>query len=131
MDSNGIRIFVVDDERVISQTLAIILKANGFEVEAFYLPAAALDAAEIARPDLLLSDVAMPGMTGFELAFALKTRHPCCKILLFSGHASFECPLPLDQQPETPFTILSKPLHPSILLAAIRTLTADSGHFPC
>jgi YesN/AraC family two-component response regulator len=44
-------------------------------------------AARIEAPDLILSDVMMPGLSGIELAIAIQRECPECKILLFSGHA--------------------------------------------
>jgi len=61
MDGNRLRVFVVDDERVISHTLATILRLNGLAAESFHLARAALDAAISTPPDLLVSDVLMPG----------------------------------------------------------------------
>ena len=80
-------VFVVDDEVVIAKTLAIILRNEGFDAIAFHSPEQALERAKETAPDLLISDVAMPGMTGIELAIQMKSRFPQCKILLFSGQS--------------------------------------------
>jgi DNA-binding NtrC family response regulator len=81
------RIFVVDDEYVIASTLAVILNRNGFSARPFTRPLEALAAALSDVPDLLISDVAMPGLSGIDLAIQMRAQHPDCKILLFSGHA--------------------------------------------
>jgi YesN/AraC family two-component response regulator len=39
-------------------------------------------------PDLIISDVMMPGMNGVDMAVLIRERHPACKVLLFSGQAS-------------------------------------------
>src|SRR3984885_2350010 len=54
-------IFVVDDEPVIASSLAAILQMNGFSARFFTCPLEALTAARSIAPDLLISDVAMPG----------------------------------------------------------------------
>ena len=61
-------VFVVDDEVVIAQTLAMILERNGYSVRFFTDPLEALTNVEIDRPDLLISDVVMPQLSGIDLA---------------------------------------------------------------
>ena len=79
------RIFVVDDEPVIASTLAAILQIHGFSATFFTSPLEALAAARAKSPDLLISDVEMPDLSGIELAIKMKAQYPKCKILLFSG----------------------------------------------
>src|ERR1700728_1755951 len=81
-------ILIVDDERVIADTLAIILSRSGFATFTAYNGSSALELAEIVQPRLLISDVVMPGMTGVELAITLGELVPDCKVLLFSGQAA-------------------------------------------
>jgi CheY-like chemotaxis protein len=108
---------VVDDERVIADTLSIILAKNGFTTMTAYNAAQALELASAAAPDLLLSDVMMdPGMDGTELAMKLVERCPNCKVLLFSGHSATRDLLENSRSAGHNFTLLSKPLHPADLL---------------
>jgi CheY-like chemotaxis protein len=116
----GKRVFVVDDEKVISSTLAIILNQSGFEAEAFSSPIDALDAVSKNPPNLLLSDVMMPEMTGVELAIAIRNKCPDCKVLLFSGQASTADLLETARSQGHDFALLHKPVHPVDLLQAIR-----------
>ena len=64
------RILVVDDDRAMGQVLAHNLRFEGFEVKWVTDGAAALADARDFQPDLVLLDVALPGMTGFDLARA-------------------------------------------------------------
>jgi len=113
-------VLVVDDERVIADTLSIILTRNGFSVLTAYDGESALELAAVAAPDLLLSDVMMgPGMDGTELAIALVGTCPKCKVLLFSGHAATRDLLDKARDAGHNFTLLNKPLHPADLLARI------------
>jgi len=82
--SPGSRIFVVDDEPVIASSLAAILRMNGFSARFFTSPLEALAAARSESPDLVISDVAMPGISGIELAIQMRAPYPNCKILLVS-----------------------------------------------
>jgi CheY-like chemotaxis protein len=110
-------VLVVDDERVIADTLSIILAKNGFATMTAYNAAQALELASAAAPDLLLSDVMMdPGMDGAELAMKLVERCPRCKVLLFSGHSATRDLLEDSRSAGHNFTLLSKPLHPADLL---------------
>ncbi len=114
--------YVVDDEPVIASTLAAILNASGFQATAFTSAEAAIKAAESEGPSLLISDVVMPGMNGVDLAIHLKSLCPKCKVLLFSGQAATSDLLESASKSGHEFELLSKPIHPKDLLAAIRKL---------
>src|ERR1700760_4909339 len=81
-------VLVVDDERIIADTLSIILSRSGFSTMTAYEGDTALKLAMANPPQLLISDVMMPGITGVELAIALTAAIPNCKVLLFSGQAA-------------------------------------------
>jgi CheY-like chemotaxis protein len=66
------RVFVVDDEHVIASTLAAILTLHGYSATSFTSPQEALAAARSSAPDLLISDVLMPGFSGVDLAIQIK-----------------------------------------------------------
>lgn len=114
------RIFVVDDEPVIAETLALILKRNGYSAEAFVNPLEALDATLVNAPDLLISDVMMPQLSGVDLAIRVKKHCPDCNILLFSGQAGTADLLSPARELGHHFHLLAKPIHPSDLLQRIR-----------
>ncbi|WP_353063175.1 response regulator [Tunturibacter psychrotolerans] len=113
-------VFVVDDEAVIAQTLAVILNQAGFQATAFDRPEKAIAARAELAPDLLISDVMMPGMTGVELAIHFREAQPDCKILLFSGQAATADLLREAREQGYDFDLLSKPVHPADLLAKLR-----------
>lgn len=125
-DSNAPRVFVVDDEVVISTTLAMILRAEGFDARAFHEPMEALRSAFAMPPDLLISDVVMPQMSGIELAIQLRSQCPGCKVLLFSGQSGTSDLLRAARASGHDFEILTKPVHPTDLLAKVHNfLNAD------
>lgn len=118
----GLKVFVVDDESVIAVTLAIILNQSGFQAESFTNPVHALEQARTTKPDLVISDVMMPEMTGIDLAVAIKNEYPECKILLFSGQAETADLLKAAREQGNDFHLLTKPVHPADLLQSIRAL---------
>ncbi len=105
-------VLVVDDERVIADTLTTILSRSGFDAITAYDGETALTLASTTPPDLLISDVVMPGMTGVDLAIALTHAIPTCKILLFSGQAATVDLLKKARESGHNFTTLAQPVHP-------------------
>jgi DNA-binding NtrC family response regulator len=117
------RIFVVDDEHVIASSLAAILQLNDFSARFFTCPLAALDAARSESPDLVISDVAMPGISGIDLAIQMRAQYPNCKILLFSGQAGTSDLLEGARARGYDFRLLQKPVHPTDFLFEIGQLS--------
>ena len=112
-------ILIVDDEKVIADTLSTILSYDGFLTMTAYDGIRALELASIVPPDLLISDVKMPGMTGIELAITMTQSIPECKILLFSGQASTVDLLEDARNAGYDFNTLTKPVHPTDMLRRI------------
>ena len=112
-------VLIVDDERVIADTLSVILTKSGFAVMTAYDGETALEFARLIPPELLITDVAMPGMNGIELAITVVQSIPDCKVLLFSGQASSIDLLDEARHAGHCFTLLSKPVHPTDLLMRI------------
>jgi DNA-binding response OmpR family regulator len=79
----------------------------------------ALETALLNPPEMLITDVVLPGMTGIELAISVRRIFPDCKIILFSGQASTADLLANARADGHHFTLLNKPLHPQDLLARV------------
>jgi CheY-like chemotaxis protein len=118
---NKPRVLVVDDEQVIADTLAKILELNGYDASAVYTGTAAVESARSLRPDLIISDVIMPDLNGIEAAVSIRSFLPSCKILLFSGQAATADLLEDARAHGHEFEILAKPVHPSDLLAKLKS----------
>jgi DNA-binding response OmpR family regulator len=114
------KVLVADDERVIADTLAIILNQSGFEATAVYSGEKAVETAKVLRPDMLISDVIMTDLNGIDAAIKIRTLLPECKILLFSGQAATADLLDRARVQGHEFEILAKPVHPQDLLARLR-----------
>ena len=122
MANHKTKIIVADDEQVIANSLAAILKQAGFDARAVYSGEMAVEMARDFQPDKLISDVFMSGITGIEAAVQVRIMLPSCQILLFSGQAQT-----MDLT-EGEFDVLSKPIDPADLLARLRTRTDINMH---
>ncbi len=114
------KILIADDEAVIADTLALILNQSGFVAAAVPNGQAAVRLAADWSPDILLTDLVMPRLNGFEAAKRICARHPRCRVFLLSAQ------LPARELLEDPcaefygFQFLAKPIHPSLLLGRLR-----------
>jgi PAS domain S-box-containing protein len=115
------RVLVVDDEPTVRQTLADLLRAAGHTVIEAESGAAGLGALESSPVDLVLSDLGMPEMTGWDVARAIKATTPATPVILLTGWG--------DQLVgetggrEAVDRVLGKPVRLKDLLAAIAELT--------
>jgi DNA-binding response OmpR family regulator len=113
---------VVDDESAIADTVTEILVRSGYAATAAYEANDALETALINPPELLITDVVLPGMSGIELAITIKRIFPDCKILLFSGQAATADLMANARSAGHHFTLLSKPVHPRDLLMRVAAM---------
>jgi two-component system, OmpR family, response regulator len=79
------RVLVVDDERNIADVISIALRYNDYEVETAADGRAALDAVESFRPDLVVLDVMLPDLDGFEVAKRMRERADETPILFLTA----------------------------------------------
>jgi len=119
---------VVDDESSIADTLAEILSRSGYNTVSAYDADSALETALVNPPEMLITDVVLPGMSGIDLAITIKRIFPDCKIILFSGQASTADLLAAAGRDGHQFVLLSKPLHPTDLLARIAETLKPQRH---
>ena len=118
-DTHRPSVMIVDDESSIADTLAEILSRSGYAAVTAYDGDSALETALLNPPEMLITDVVLPGMSGIELAITVRRIFPDCKIILFSGQASTADLLATASSEGHQFTLLSKPIHPAELLARI------------
>jgi two-component system, cell cycle sensor histidine kinase and response regulator CckA len=115
------RVLIVEDQPDVAQLVQRLIAPAGYEIAvATDALTAVTQVASGARPDLLITDVVMPTMTGPELAGALRTHQPDLPVLYMSGYtaASLGPQLHLDENS----MLLEKPFTRSTLLGAIRSL---------
>jgi CheY-like chemotaxis protein len=113
------RVVVVDDEVTIARTLKAILNHAGFDAHAMFSGQELVDSLETLRPDVLITDVEMPGMTGIEVAIITRKKLPNCKIFLISAQAATSSMLVKAREQGHEFELFGKPLHLPDLLAKL------------
>jgi CheY-like chemotaxis protein len=124
------RILIVDDERRIADTSALILQAQGYQTAAAYDGDSGLARCREFHPHLVLTDVVMPGMSGIEMAIAIRQEFPGCAILLISGQAATADMLESARQEGHSFELLAKPVHPTTLLHRVAQILTNSDSVP-
>lgn len=118
------RILVADDERIIADTLAMILNQNGYEAAPVYGGRLAVEKATRWMPHLFLSDVSVPELNGIQAAIEVCALCPGCRVLLFSGEPSSKMLVREANGKGHSFDFLDKPIPPLTLLSRIRRLRA-------
>lgn len=120
------KILVVDDEPIIADTLVNILNGEGYEAFAMSDGESAIQWATMLLPDVMISDVIMPGMDGVETAKAIMKLLPDCRIILFSGQAATADLLAKARAEGYSFDVLAKPINPEVLLQRLRSSPASA-----
>jgi DNA-binding response OmpR family regulator len=120
------KILIVDDEVKVSDTLALILSALGYETRVAYSAETAIETFAEWAPDLAILDVMLPEMNGIDLAIVLKANYPNCRLVLFSGQPDATSLLEEAWKKGYNFEILAKPLHPTILLDTVSSLLSPT-----
>jgi CheY-like chemotaxis protein len=119
------RVLVVDDERIIADSLTMILSNSGYDPRAAYSGEMAIEMARNFCPDMLITDVLMPGISGLEAAIKVREMLPACKVLLFSGQAATQNLLETASARGHEFELLTKPVHPIDLIARMQSVMSS------
>ncbi len=113
-------ILVVDDDPEVRHVTASFLSGFGYSETEAADGEAALRMLERARFDLVVADLAMPGMNGVELAAEIRDRDPDMPVLILTGHAE-AMPIPDD------LPVLTKPFRSADLASRVSALLAPGG----
>jgi DNA-binding response OmpR family regulator len=100
------------------------LRNEGYQAAIAYDGLSTLSLCESFCPELIITDVHLPGTSGVQMAILAKRLYPSCKILLFSGQAATANLIEEAQQAGYDFEILMKPVHPKDLLAKLESRAA-------
>ena len=112
------RILVVDDEQSIVETLTVLLKREGFEVVSALSGEEAVDRFSEERPDLVLSDVRMPKVSGVDVLEAVREMDPTMPVVLMTAQASLQSAIQAVNLGATHY--VQKPFSNDELLAILR-----------
>jgi signal transduction histidine kinase/CheY-like chemotaxis protein len=83
-DGRKMKVLVVDDNQDAADSLAALLEIDGFDTHAVYDGEAAIAATAQSQPDIIILDLGMPGMDGYETARAIRQRPGADRILLLA-----------------------------------------------
>ncbi len=119
-------VLIVDDEKNIADTVALILQDAGYAAKPAYDGSVALSMTREHAPDLIISDVLMPGINGIELAITVRLQYPHCIVLLLSGQAASADMLEEARARGYEFELLAKPLEPEDLLKKVADVFASA-----
>lgn len=111
------RVLVVEDDPLVRRSLAEWLGVVGLTVEQAESGAAALARLRQDLPDVVLSDVRMPGMSGIELLAEIRRRDPGLPVVLVTGHG--DVPLAVAAMRSGAHDFVTKPYDPDHLLAIL------------
>jgi len=84
------KILIIEDEKVLADSLKTLLTGKGFAVEAVYDGESGMEYAELGIYDLLILDVMMPGMDGYQVARKVREKRCTTPILMLTAKASVE-----------------------------------------
>ncbi|MBB3177110.1 two-component system response regulator GlrR [Variovorax sp. Sphag1AA] len=115
--SRGARLLVVDDDPDMLRLLSMRLTAAGYQVTAVTSAESALTQLEIEHPQLVLSDVRLPGRDGLALFDEIRKRHPTLPVILLTAHGTI--PDAVEATSRGVFSYLTKPYEGRELLDKI------------
>lgn len=116
-----VKILIVDDEPYVRESLDRVLRGCGHEVSVVDQAESAVAALSESAFDLMLTDVVMPGMDGFDLLRRVKAAHPALKVIVLTGYARSQCISDFLLHGADEF--LAKPFQVDELLATIDRVT--------
>jgi len=130
--SEARRVMVVDDDEEIVEMTRLILESGGYRVIPVLSGEEALKAVSSARPDLILLDINMPGMDGWEILKLLKVDDETQGIPVAMFSIKFELRDKVHGLKEGAFDYITKPFSYDELLERVdrifRRLSGDGGH---
>ncbi|HSH45428.1 MAG TPA: sigma-54 dependent transcriptional regulator [Longimicrobiales bacterium] len=115
------KVLVIDDESSILNTVRILLRGEGFDVDTRTNAKEAVAELDAIDPDLILTDIRMPGMTGLDVLAAVREEHPEVPVILMTAQASLQSAIEAVNQGA--FFYLQKPFANDDLVALCRRAT--------
>jgi DNA-binding NtrC family response regulator len=118
--SDLLHVLVIDDEPALREVLSMRLVGWGYRVQVAGDVPEALGHLRSARPDVVLSDVVLPGMSGLDLLRRLRDELPDVPVVLMTAHGTIETAVEAMKEGAEDF--LTKPIDPAALRAQLATV---------
>jgi len=112
------KVMVIDDERAILDTIEILLRGEGFQPIVLQSGREALERLQEVSPDIVLTDIRMPGVGGLDILAAVRERDPEIPVILMTAQASLQSAVKAVNQGA--FYYLQKPFSNADLVALCR-----------
>lgn len=112
--SGPTQVLLIDDDRAMLESTAQFLSLSGVLVRQYADPVAALQAYKAGSPQIIVSDIRMPGLDGMQLLRAVLAKDPAAVIILITGHG--DVPLAVEAIKLGAYQFLTKPFAPEALL---------------
>jgi len=128
MNNTNYRILLVDDDADLLSLLKFRLKSSGFEVATAQSGEEALGMMSAVNPDVVITDLRMPGMDGMELFKAIRTRNKTIPVIIITAHGSI--PEAVESTRQGVYSFLTKPIDGKELIRltekALKLSTAET-----
>ena len=111
-------VLIVDDESAIVDTLRILLKNEGFAAHVAFGGKQGIDQIAAVRPDIIISDIRMPGFGGLDILSAARAQDPDMPVILMTAQASLQSAISAVN--DGAFHYVQKPFQNDALVAIIR-----------
>jgi two-component system nitrogen regulation response regulator GlnG len=123
MNPSATRVLIVDDDRDISSLLSVLMNKEGLTNMMAHDGETALRMVPLARPDMMLVDVKMPGIDGMEVLKLVKETNPHLPVVLITAYA--EVPASVAAMRAGAFDYLAKPFDHSEVIGVVRAALAE------
>jgi DNA-binding NtrC family response regulator len=125
IDGGTMNVLVVDDESVIREGLTRILEGGGFAVETAKNGHAAIELLQQKEFDLIITDLKMPGMNGFEVLNAVKVLQPTAPVIMITGYATVETAVEAMKNGAADYLV--KPFTPEQIIEKVQRALAQTS----
>jgi DNA-binding NtrC family response regulator len=120
-----VRVLILDDEPIVGKRLGPAIAKMGCETEVFTEPGAALARLEVARFDIIVTDIRMDEIDGISVLEQVVARSPATKVIMITGYATME--VAREALAKGAFDFLAKPFKPEQLREMVARAAAEAG----